>query len=167
MLARLHDLSGRIQVADLLKLFLDETNYLATLRLAGQSRALRNVAKLLSDIHNSALVNAADFLAYALSLKDSGSREGEARSTMVGEEAHVPAWVTGSLVHEAIALWRFPGDNFEQWVNARARGKGLTNRKQLNTAVKEVERLLNHFQAWELFPEIEQAERRLHELPYT
>ena len=74
-------MSGRTSVADLLKLFLDETHYLAALRLAGQPRALRNVAKLLADVHSSESVNVIDFLAYAATLKGSGSREGEARST--------------------------------------------------------------------------------------
>jgi ATP-dependent exoDNAse (exonuclease V) beta subunit len=372
LLTKLHKLAGRTQVADLLKLFLDETNYLAALRLAGQPRALRNVAKLLADVHNSELVNVADFLEYATNLKDSGSREGEARSTAggavqimsihqakglefpvvilgdaayggsnrgssilvdpelgvllgkegtegekpavyelgkklngdqdsaevdrllyvaltraeqilmvsgncaiarngtvsargwlgqlaeitglnqfsletydsegeqsvfigldVGETAvsanfyepkfkpiysiveeeptvvqpellesvhrslntpiiqpavdspeeetpervwqviptakrpQAPAWVIGSLVHEAIAIWRFPGPGFDTWVKARAGSFGLTDKEQLNHAVREVEKLLGRFQKWEDYRAIAEAERRFHELPYS
>jgi ATP-dependent helicase/nuclease subunit A len=371
LLGRLHQQAGRTRAADLLKLFLDETNYLAALRLAGQDRALRNVAKLLADVHASELVDAADFLAYAQSLKASGSREGEARSTAGGavqimsihqakglefpvvvlgdaasgapgrsrsilidpvmgvlvgfggendqkpaayelgkllngaqeaaevdrllyvaltraeqvlmisghgkltktgiswpgwlgqlaavtgladcspdgydgegerfvefdlrgaaapsrarmyepkfrptpspatvtrpevqseqlEKIHhkleaqfssrylvtddekrpelvwqvvssaqrpqAPAWVVGTVVHEAIALGRLPDERFEKWVRARAGSYGLTDERQLADAVRETGRLLKRFQEWELFPEISGAERRFHELPYS
>jgi ATP-dependent helicase/nuclease subunit A len=371
LLTRLHQLSGRTQVADLLKLFLDETNYLAALRLAGQPRALRNVAKLLSDVHTSELVDVADFLAYAQNLKDSGSREGEARSTAGGavqimsihqakglefpvvvlgdaaygssnrsqsflidpllgvllgqegqdgnksaayelgkklngdqdsaevdrllyvaltraeqilmisgharptknsitfpgwlgqlaeitglsgcsldeynedgdhwvtyelaavetavtatiyepkfrpvyshteperikvsietlEKVHqklesslihlqsipseeetparvwqvvstaqrpqAPAWLIGTLVHKAIELWRFPDADFERSIKARAGSWGLTDKSQLAHAVQQVTRLLERFLQWEYFHEIDQAEQRFHELPYS
>lgn len=376
LLNRLHQQAGRTRAADLLKLFLDETNYLAALRLAGQPRALRNVAKLLADVHNSELVDVADFLAYAQNLKASGSREGEARSTAGGavqimsihqakglefpvvvlgdaastgsarsrriiidpllgvllgqegekgekaaayelgkalngaqdaaevdrllyvaltraeqvlminghgrttrtgmslagwlgrlaeitglsdcslerydeagerclnldlagaetavtanlyepnfrpsfspvepERANVqtealekvhrmlqapviaaqpvqedqeelparvwqvipttrqpqaPAWIIGTLVHEALALWRFPdtaiNTAFVKWIKSRAGSYGLTDDRQLSDAVKQIARLLERFQRWELFPEINDAERRFHELPYS
>jgi ATP-dependent exoDNAse (exonuclease V) beta subunit len=83
-----------------------------------------------------------------------------------------PAWIIGTLVHEAIALWRFPNTAFvntalEKWVKARASGKGLTDERQLSHAVDVVGMLLERFQKWERFPEISSAERRFHELPYS
>ncbi len=76
--------AGRARVADILKQFLDRTHYRAILRQAGQTRALRNVSKLLLDVHTSELVSISRFLEYAQTLRDSGSREGEARSSAGG-----------------------------------------------------------------------------------
>lgn len=85
--ALIHDLNkrvGRRAVADIYKQFLDRTFYRAMLRLAGQQRALRNINKLLNDIHASERVHVSDFLTYAETVRDSGSREGEARATFGG-----------------------------------------------------------------------------------
>ena len=364
---------GRKPVADIFKQFLDQTQYRAILRRTGQPRALRNVAKLLADIHGSELVSVAEFLEYARTLRDSGSREGEARATAGGavqimsihaakglefpvvvlgdagsgsprsggvltdgrlgillpqkdeaqeqaasyqlgallakqqEEAETarllyvaltraeqlllisgaapqnkagtfsgrgwlgqlaaivglenmdlsgydetgdgrfiiecaaadtavratiyepnytppiwpsgtetrdgvgerplprpplqepiapqalpdadspdedtpqrvwqvvpagrrpeaPAWVIGSLVHQALALWRFPGADFAPWVRARAREFGLTDATQLAHAQTESARLLQQFRRSALFQEMDQAERRLPEVPYS
>ncbi|MCX6032086.1 MAG: UvrD-helicase domain-containing protein [Chloroflexi bacterium] len=76
--------AGRAPVADLLKAFLDATGYRAALVAAGQARAARNVAKLLADAHASGLVSVGEFLAYVAELRDSGTREGEARATAEG-----------------------------------------------------------------------------------
>ena len=84
IIAGLHGQAGRIAVAGLLKSFLDATDYPAALVQAGQSRAARNVTKLLADAHASDIVGAGDFLAYVDSLRDSGLREGEARATAEG-----------------------------------------------------------------------------------
>ncbi len=362
---------GRISVADLLKQFLVRTYYRAILRRAGQPRALRNVAKLLNDIHNSGLVSVDDFLAYAQTLRSSGTREGEARATSGGavqimsihaakglefpvivlgdvssggsggngiavdpqagilfpykhdgevratsyvmwaaldklqneaETARLlyvaltraeqmllingyiqqnksgtrswkgwldaladitglkdadlsaydetgsgqhtfdfsvegsavraaiyepeytvqksspadeteepaaerpsaaalqdpiiketaggtaggetpqriwqvvpatkrptaPAWVIGSLVHEALSLWRFPSAaGFDAWIAARARGYGITDQQQLHDAQIATARLLTRFQRSELYQAMDNAPRRLHEVPYS
>lgn len=366
----LHQQAGRMPVADVFKQFLDRTYYRAILRRARQPRALRNVTKLLADIHASELVNIAEFLEYAQTLRDSGSREGEARAIAGGavqimsihaakglefplvvlgdagstsihtsrvltdtdfgillpakneekeqavsyqmgaslvkeqEEAEtarllyvaltraeqmlmisgniqqnkfdslswkgwlaqlagivglnedhlssydkmgstqhelnfslpqtavraviyephsafpaalsqallekptletlalqplqeplvvdalheladdeappriwqvvptsrqsgVPAWVIGSLVHEALALWRLPDAGYDAWVAARAREYGLADSQQLGYAQVESRRLLQRFQQHELFQEIIGAEKRLHEVPYS
>jgi len=82
-----------------------------------------------------------------------------------------PAWVVGSLVHEALAAWRFPsGDGdpaFARWGEARARGYGLADPRQLADAVRRTRRLLLRFQAHALYQEMETAEQRLHEVPYS
>jgi ATP-dependent helicase/nuclease subunit A len=78
-----------------------------------------------------------------------------------------PAWVVGSVVHEALAAWRFPDDGFERWAEARARGYGITDAQELDDAVRQSRRLLLRFQADSLYQEMDQAERRLHEVPYS
>ena len=80
----LHQGAGRTPAADLLKRFLERTHYRAILRRVDQPRALRNVSKLLSDIHESELVSVNEFLEYVAALRDSGAREGEARATAGG-----------------------------------------------------------------------------------
>ena len=84
LISDLHAQAGRVPVADLLKAFLDATGYRAALIAAGQARSARNVAKLLADAHASGLVSAGEFLAYVVELRDSGTREGEARATAEG-----------------------------------------------------------------------------------
>lgn len=84
IIAELHGHVGRITVADLLKAFLDATDYRAALMRAGQGRAARNVAKLLADAHASNFVSVGEFLEYVGELRDSGAREGEARATSEG-----------------------------------------------------------------------------------
>ena len=84
LVAKLHAQVGRSPVADLLKDLLDQTDYRAALIQAGQSRGARNVAKLLADAHASGIVGVGEFLEYVNSLRDSGTREGEARATAEG-----------------------------------------------------------------------------------
>jgi len=82
--SEMHKLVGRAPAADVLKALLDRTDYRAALIQAGQSRAVRNVAKLLADAHASDIVPIAQFLEYVASLRDYGAREGEARATAEG-----------------------------------------------------------------------------------
>jgi ATP-dependent helicase/nuclease subunit A len=379
IVARLHDQVGRTTVADVLKAFLDATDYRAALIQAGQARGARNVSKLLADAHASGIVGVGEFLEYVTGLRDSGTREGEARATAEGavqimtvhaakglefpvvivgdvtrgggggggllidpelglllpvrddqrqlpaiyrlgkaqsddqEEAEsdrllyvaatrareklilsgcigvkkdgsigklggwlgklareegldlegrtlaydpegtnahrlrlqadstpvactiyepgcfwehhprkkeiepqitvavpppllasvlpeaeqvdervadqeriplqrvwrvvpavqrprAPAWVIGSLVHEALAAWRFPAGpdpDFERWGEARARGYGITDAHQITDAVRRTRQLLVRFQSHSLYREMDGAERRLHEAPYS
>jgi ATP-dependent exoDNAse (exonuclease V) beta subunit len=78
-----------------------------------------------------------------------------------------PAWVVGRVVHEALAIWRFPGPGFDRWASARAREHGITDLRQCHDATKRAEKLLWRFQAHPLCAEMEAAERRLHEVPYS
>jgi ATP-dependent helicase/nuclease subunit A len=84
MIRELHPLVGRTSVGDLLKAFLDYTDYPAALLMAGMARAARNVAKLLTDAQSSGIVGTGEFLAYVAGLKTVAAREGEARSTAEG-----------------------------------------------------------------------------------
>ena len=78
-----------------------------------------------------------------------------------------PAWVVGSLVHEALAAWRFPEDGFEDWVQARARQHGIADPGQLKDAARHTRQLLSRFQAHALFEEMDGAKLRQHEVPYS
>jgi ATP-dependent helicase/nuclease subunit A len=84
MIAGLHDQAGRVPVADVLKALLDETHYRAMLLRAGQSRAARNLAKLLADAQSSEIVGIGAFLEYVQQLRDVGTREGEAYTIAQG-----------------------------------------------------------------------------------
>jgi len=78
-----------------------------------------------------------------------------------------PAWIVGKLVHEAIRAWSFPGPQFDRWVPARARELGLLDNARLGDAIGRAETLLRRLKAHPLFTELEAAERRLHEVPYS
>jgi ATP-dependent exoDNAse (exonuclease V) beta subunit len=81
-----------------------------------------------------------------------------------------PAWVIGSLVHEALAAWRFPTEadpEFERWGEARARSYGITDGGQRADAVRRTRLLLLRFRSHPLFREMDRADQRLHEVPYS
>jgi ATP-dependent exoDNAse (exonuclease V) beta subunit len=86
------------------------------------------------------------------------------------ERPRAPAWVVGSLVHAALATWRLPqatDEGFDRWVEARARGLGVTDPRQLRDAARQTRRLLSRFQAHPLYEEMSGTSRRLHEVPYS
>jgi len=96
------------------------------------------------------------------------------RVVPTAERPSAPARVVGSLVHEALAAWRFPdepstdpGQGFERWAEARARGYGITDPRELADAVRQCGRMLVRFQTHPLYREMDEAERRLHEVPYS
>ncbi|MBI5649985.1 MAG: UvrD-helicase domain-containing protein [Chloroflexi bacterium] len=78
-----------------------------------------------------------------------------------------PAWVIGKLVHEALAQWRFPDAQFETWVAARARAYGIADRAQTQDAERVTRQLLARFFDHALRAEMEIAEQRWHEVPYS
>ena len=80
----LHQQVGKTAVADLLAELLVVTDYRAALIQAGQTRASRNVAKLLSDAQASGIISVGGFVEYIAELRDSGARESEARSISEG-----------------------------------------------------------------------------------
>ena len=78
-----------------------------------------------------------------------------------------PAWVVGSMVHDALAAWRFPDATFERWAAARARNYGLTDAEQIFYAVRKARTLLARFEQHPLHDEMARAGRRLNEVPYS
>ena len=79
--------------------------------------------------------------------------------------AHAPAWLVGRLVHEALRRWSFPDDRFEAFLKPFAIESGLTDPKEIHSAIHEARRLLEHLQAHPLFAELDNAERH-HEVRY-
>jgi ATP-dependent exoDNAse (exonuclease V) beta subunit len=77
-----------------------------------------------------------------------------------------PAWVVGTLIHEAIRYWRFPDDDFQAFIRPFALEAGLTDPKEIRATVHTVERLLERLRAHSLWAEINAAER-YHEVVYS
>jgi ATP-dependent exoDNAse (exonuclease V) beta subunit len=89
------------------------------------------------------------------------------RVTPRAERPRGPAWVVGTLFHEALRRWRFPGDaGFTTLMQVIAQERGLTNVDEIEGTIRRTERLLRRFQAHDLYAELHKA-RRLHEVPYT
>jgi ATP-dependent helicase/nuclease subunit A len=88
------------------------------------------------------------------------------RVVPVAERPTAPAWVIGSIVHAALAAWRFPDPGFHAWAEARARTYGLTDREQLADAASRTAHFLKRFRASYLYRDMADAEKRLHEVPY-
>ncbi|MBN1666656.1 MAG: UvrD-helicase domain-containing protein, partial [Anaerolineales bacterium] len=79
IITELNALVGRAPAAQVLKRYLDLTGYRTMLGLVpGGGRLQRNVDKLLADAHRSRMVSLDDFLTYVQTLRDVGTREGEA-----------------------------------------------------------------------------------------
>jgi ATP-dependent helicase/nuclease subunit A len=88
------------------------------------------------------------------------------RATASG--AQVPPAVLGKLVHKAIELWIFPDDpRLIPMLEAAALNAGLAALEQRLEAVRRARELLERFQLYWLWEELEKAEERHHELPYS
>jgi len=102
------------------------------------------------------------------SARDGDERTRQAWQIVPAEKkATAPAWIIGKLVHEALAFWRFPGEDFDEWVSARATASGLTDVGQLRDAQEKTRKLLGRFRQSALFGEMNESRRRLHEVPYS
>jgi ATP-dependent helicase/nuclease subunit A len=79
-----------------------------------------------------------------------------------------PPEVIGRLVHRAIERWRFPGDaGFEALVRAEAFREKLVDRQQREQALHRVASLLGRFRRHAMWSEIDGADARHHEVPFT
>jgi len=83
------------------------------------------------------------------------------------DRPRAPAWVVGTLVHEALARWYFPDVRYPRWAEARVRAHGLTDPRQVRDAIARSRRLLNRFRRHPLRAEMDVADPRLHEVPYS
>jgi ATP-dependent helicase/nuclease subunit A len=86
------------------------------------------------------------------------------------ERPRAPAWMIGTLVHEAIAAWRFPdpqGDPaFDNWTRARARSLGLGDEQRLADASRQVTALLLRLYRHPLYRKLSTVPR-LCEVPFS
>jgi ATP-dependent helicase/nuclease subunit A len=85
-----------------------------------------------------------------------------------GTRQHAPAVVVGAMVHEIIRRWSFPGSAARlNTLNTLALEAGLIDADQRRRAVNEAEILINRLEEHPIVNEIEDAEERYHELPYS
>ncbi len=72
------------------------------------------------------------------------------------------------MVHKALERWLFPGQKgFEELMESVSLKEGLVDPGQRRRAARQAQKLLKRFAGHDLKEEIESAERRYHELPYT
>jgi ATP-dependent helicase/nuclease subunit A len=100
---------------------------------------------------------------------DRGAEPGQREWRVVPHSARpsAPEWVVGQLVHEALAAWRFPEEGFRAWAEARARTLGVVIGHAVRDAAERTETLLLRLRAHALSREVEAADERLHEVPYS
>ena len=85
-----------------------------------------------------------------------------------GQDEHVPGNVLGSMVHKAIQRWLFPEDpRLASLLEVEALNAGLVSEKQRSNAVHQAIDLLERLHRHPIWGEIETAQERYSELPYT
>jgi ATP-dependent helicase/nuclease subunit A len=78
-----------------------------------------------------------------------------------------PAWVVGTLFHEALRRWQFPDHpGFADLMRLHVQEKGLTDPDEIAATIERAERLLERFRQHDLFRQVANA-NRLHEVPYS
>jgi ATP-dependent exoDNAse (exonuclease V) beta subunit len=96
-----------------------------------------------------------------------------------GREAALVGKATGQIVHSCIQRWRFPGEpfvgepgfagegSFAAFLDARVREQGLFSQAQAAAACAAAETLLARLRTHPLWQELDGAELRRHEVPYS
>ena len=85
-----------------------------------------------------------------------------------GDPIDIPPGAVGIMVHKALELWTFPGDPALAGLLETAAFKaGLSLESQRKSAVRHAQELLTRLGDHPLRQEIEMADERHHELPYT
>lgn len=78
-----------------------------------------------------------------------------------------PAWVVGTLFHEALRRWQFPDDaGFADLMRLHAQEMGLTDAAEIAATIDQVGHLLRRFQGHAFYQQTAAA-RRYHEVPYA
>jgi len=90
------------------------------------------------------------------------------RQPVTGSLEEMQGKVIGWMVHRAIAMWMFPGDDgLETLLHTTAMQAGLAELQQRERAVEKATMLLAKLKTHDLYQEIETASERYHELPYS
>jgi ATP-dependent helicase/nuclease subunit A len=90
------------------------------------------------------------------------------RQPVTGVTGVVSGKVIGTMVHAAIAQWKFPGDaGLERLVETAAMQAGLAEEQQRGQAVRKAITLLERLKGNDIYQVISQASERYHELPYS
>jgi len=85
-----------------------------------------------------------------------------------GDLTLIPPGVVGSMVHKALELWTFPGDPaLADLLETAAFQAGLSLASHRKSSIRHATELLDRLGAHPLKAEIEGADERYHELPYT
>ncbi|MDF1512308.1 MAG: UvrD-helicase domain-containing protein [Anaerolineae bacterium] len=85
-----------------------------------------------------------------------------------GEDAGAPGWVTGTLVHQALSRWTFPGEpGFARWLEVLTAGCGVVDVRARQNAVRHASQLLVRFLTSDLYRVMMSADIRMSEVPYT
>ncbi len=86
-----------------------------------------------------------------------------------GSATKPPAWVIGTLVHNAIERWRFPAEDpaIETWLRALTQELGIIDRREADVAVRTALSLLDRLAAHPLRHALDRAEHRRHEIPFA
>jgi ATP-dependent helicase/nuclease subunit A len=88
------------------------------------------------------------------------------QATAQGED--VPGQVLGSLVHHALQRWCFPGEpGLEQLLESKALQIGLVQEDQRREIIQQAVERLTRLRQHPLWAQIDDAEERYHELPYS
>lgn len=95
-------------------------------------------------------------------------RDARYRQPVTGAAGVIAGAVTGTMVHLAIAQWKFPGDEgLERLLETAAMQAGLAEREQREQAVAKATMLLERLKGTDIYQAINHASERYHELPYS
>jgi len=86
------------------------------------------------------------------------------------DRLYVPPRVIGSLFHRAVERWIFPDSDshdFPSLAGAELQRMGMIDETLIRKAISKVERLLDRFQRSPIYQELEEADLRRMELPYS
>lgn len=84
------------------------------------------------------------------------------------QKRNVPGNILGKIVHKAIQRWLFPGDpRLKALLEMESYNAGLVTSEQRREVTERATELLNRLQAHTLWKEINMAQERYSELPYS
>ncbi len=87
---------------------------------------------------------------------------------VTGADAQRFGVILGRMVHKAIQRWQFPGSaGLEALLSTVALESGLVDPQERERAIQESTELLGRFRGHQLWQEMDLADKRVHEVPYS